>query len=495
MPESTSQPGHRRRPRAIARIVALALIAATAAALLGLDRFVTSILQSQLRKAVLTEARIGRVDVSLLRGRAVVEDLVIENPRGFAESTFLEIPRAEASLRLRDLIGPARILERLTLTHPKLTLVVPAAGGPNTGRIFRSRQRSADEPRPAPGQVSLLVRCLDIEGLTLAIVDHSAGERPHRLELHGAHLRALQLTFGGRSVRPEADLRLTGYLGASDWPNRVYARGWTQPLARGTEYSVGAYLGGFDLALIEPYMLPAASTIIGEGPIDVGLQLDHQKELLDGSVTVRTARGETYSLRFRREGQKMIVDKASVLLQAFRLPVLGILNTGTVVQETIQEAAGGAAHLTMDVISEMASTGMDTARASVDVVASAGQGDVVGVARGIGRGLGHLAGGVLGVGRNVAGAAAGLTGQAKDMVEGMAGVAPSSDAGSAAAPRQTVESILARHEAARLALLRARLARAALQQDTAIVSVVRNEIGAVTLVAPAPPGQPAVQAP
>lgn len=92
---------------------------------------------------------LGDVDISLTRGVAKLQNLVIGNPQGFKSDQALKLAVAKVSLDLKSLMSDEIVIRDITIINPEITYEVKAKGS-NLAALGANAQAAAGVSASAP---------------------------------------------------------------------------------------------------------------------------------------------------------------------------------------------------------------------------------------------------------------------------------------------------------------------------------------------------------
>ena len=365
------------------KVALTALVLVLALLHLLTPRLVRSVVNSELPAALGTGASLDGISLFLPAGRVGLQGLRIEQPEGFEGAPLFELGSLSVHVPLARAIGRNPVtVHHLRLQDVSVRIVSDAAGGMNVEKLGPqgAKPPPAEEPVDAGDVPPVWVRELVVSNLAFVFEDLA---KDWHVALDAFELRLTDLRVsdalgaqgpaeldGSFEIVHEdrnAQFRILGKIGLiqPDRPERV------PPL----QLAVG--LTGFNLDIVQPFMVPGARTALGGSALDFRLFL----EIGEGTSVEEQSLAGHYAL-VTDENHRYDGDLGGTVGK----PVLPFLNLfGDVLGNQFGRVAGLAGHVTEG--------GLEAAKAVTDTGAAAVRG-ATGVVTGAAGGLLRTARGV-----------------------------------------------------------------------------------------------------
>ncbi|OGP65616.1 MAG: hypothetical protein A2169_05725 [Deltaproteobacteria bacterium RBG_13_47_9] len=110
------------------------------------------------------------IDLSILRGRVIVQGLVVKNPPGYANETLLELGEATVNLDISSLMSDTIKIQLIKLDDAKLTMEQKGLSN-NLKEILDNlpKEEKKAEPKPEEEGKNLLVNHLEITNTNVRV--------------------------------------------------------------------------------------------------------------------------------------------------------------------------------------------------------------------------------------------------------------------------------------------------------------------------------------
>ncbi len=121
-------------------------------------------------QAMKVDVRVQDMSLGILSGKLTISDLVVDNPEGYANPTFLELGSGFVHLKPASLFSDTIEIETLQLDNIKLTIEQKGLTS-NLSEILDNLPKAEPKEKPAeeaPGK-ELLIKKLDIEGVKVTV--------------------------------------------------------------------------------------------------------------------------------------------------------------------------------------------------------------------------------------------------------------------------------------------------------------------------------------
>ena len=154
-----------KKPLRILRYCLAAFLAIILIALIAVGLFANSALRTAIEtagtKALNVGVSVNKVDLSILRGRLGLENLMINNPPGYKHEKLLELSRAEITVNTRSLLSDTVKIKDIKLDGVKVVLEQRGISGNNLQDIIKELPKKDDEPSEPTGK-KLHINSLEI---------------------------------------------------------------------------------------------------------------------------------------------------------------------------------------------------------------------------------------------------------------------------------------------------------------------------------------------
>ena len=122
----------------LSAIVILIVVAALAVGLFA-DNALGVAIESAGTKALNVGVSVSKVDLSILRGKLGIRDLVINNPPGYQHDTLLELREGRVTVDARSLLSDVVNIKDITLDGVNVVLEQRGISGNNLQDIIKQR--------------------------------------------------------------------------------------------------------------------------------------------------------------------------------------------------------------------------------------------------------------------------------------------------------------------------------------------------------------------
>jgi hypothetical protein len=439
--EDSSADGPRRGKGQTLRLILLLLVLAVIGAIvlrLSLPKAMVGLAKRQAAKHFAPGSQLEKVDLGVLAGRAGVQGFRLDQPEGFGEELFLEIPAAEVTTQLGSLLSTPLVIERIALRDLRLHLVRNQQGQLNLTRLLRgpetrtTQPSAANEPtstapsgtstEPPPAATDrtsarpIHVKEIVLSNCTIRYTDQSLAQGP--LDVTLARLNAVvtdvHLDPARRSEQAmPGHLELTAHLvqpGFADARVGLAARfGGIDPAQPIPTANAVFRLVGLELNPLGSLVPAGVPLVIGGDILDVNFDASLSSDVLDCELGIMTPSGNALSLNLGGTPRQPLVNTDSIRgILAGRLGQAGV--------NIVKDAGGAGKQLGGAALSTAASAGKGTGKMLKDIVTgvakagtSAVKGDLPEAAKNV---LGTAAG-------TVTGAAGTLVGTGVKLAEGV----------------------------------------------------------------------------
>lgn len=180
------------------RLLVLAIVLAVAAVLLK-DTAARALAEQRLRQETGLEARIGKLEFSLLEPKMRLENVVLYNPAEFGGSPFLDVPEMHVEYHRNELAYGRTRLKLLRLTVRELNIVESAAGRTNLVDVLN---RVAPRSLSRNGKTNEAFAGVDMLNLSVGKVRYTNLRLPKRNQEADVNLRNEIV----QNIRTEQDL-------------------------------------------------------------------------------------------------------------------------------------------------------------------------------------------------------------------------------------------------------------------------------------------------
>lgn len=153
------------------RTILLALLILVVVGVVAIALFAESILKSRIEaaasKTLGVEVSIGDVDISVLRGKLGLENLVIKNPERYEHDKLLELKDGRIEVAIRSLLGDVVNIREIKLDGMKLVLEQRGISSNNLQDVIRSIP--AKDKQREPSGKKLHIDSLEITNVTVKV--------------------------------------------------------------------------------------------------------------------------------------------------------------------------------------------------------------------------------------------------------------------------------------------------------------------------------------
>ena len=122
-------------------------------------------------KAMKVPVSLDDISLSILGGKLNMNNLVVENPEGYQNQTFLELGHGFVELNTRSLLSDTVEIEKMQFDNIKLTIEQKGLTS-NLSQILDNLPKSEsaeEEPAEEEGGKNLLIKELDIKGIEVTV--------------------------------------------------------------------------------------------------------------------------------------------------------------------------------------------------------------------------------------------------------------------------------------------------------------------------------------
>lgn len=151
----------------LSAIVILIVIAALAAGLFA-NKALDVAIESAGTKALNVGVSVSEVDLSILRGRLGIRDLVINNPPGYQHDKLLELGQGRVTVDTRSLLGDIVNIEDITLDGMNVVLEQRGVSSNNLQDIIKELP-DKDDQQAEPGGKKLHIDNLEITNVKVSV--------------------------------------------------------------------------------------------------------------------------------------------------------------------------------------------------------------------------------------------------------------------------------------------------------------------------------------
>ena len=154
-----------KKPLKILWFCLAAVLVIIVVALIAVGLFANSMLRAAIEsagtKALNVEVSVNKVDLSILRGRLGIENLMINNPPGYKHEKLLELSRADITVDTKSLLSDTVNIKDIKLDGVKVVLEQRGISGNNLQDIIKELPKKDDEPSEPTGK-KLHINSLEI---------------------------------------------------------------------------------------------------------------------------------------------------------------------------------------------------------------------------------------------------------------------------------------------------------------------------------------------
>jgi len=296
---------------------------------LNLGEIARRIANARLPRLLRTDARIGRLELSVMRGRVLVEDVAIGQPQGFGNGMLLELPHARVDIDMGSILDGPLVVQEIVVRDAVCRL----RRDTNALLNVQALVAPADEEEPgserdeagatASGPPAVLVQRISADNLTVNYRDASVGKSPLVLDVLDICC-ALSNLVVDVSREGEDEMPASAWITArieQEGPDALMGLGARIGFVGTNIPPVNAMfrLAGFQLDTISVVVPPGAEQSLGGDCLDVRVTAAVAPDLLDVRTEILTSSGK-HSLPIRGTPRSPAVNTSStVFLLASRM--------------------------------------------------------------------------------------------------------------------------------------------------------------------------------
>jgi hypothetical protein len=255
----------------------------------------------ELPKHLAVPATLNAIDLGLLDYRVTLKGLRFNQPEGFGDGLFLNLPEARVKLALSSLFGSPLIIEEVVITDLSVHLKRNRDGTLNVGRML---QPAAATSPPAKARNPVHIKRIMVKNLTIRYTDLAMSEEPVDVTIKrlDAVITDVYLNATGdadHSLPGRAEM--TGYLAQpdmSDAPLGIIARfghvGTDRPIPAAR---AALRLAGLELQPWKALLPRGLSQAIGGDILDVNVDAAISTDALDCTIAMVTPAGDALKLK------------------------------------------------------------------------------------------------------------------------------------------------------------------------------------------------------
>ncbi|MDX9981592.1 MAG: hypothetical protein RBU25_16335 [Lentisphaeria bacterium] len=338
-----------------AAIFVFAVVALGAGSRLALPIVLVRIGNRELPRHLAAPATLNAIDLGLFDYRATLRGLKINQPDGFGNDLFLDLPEVGVKLVPSSLFGSPLTIEEVNITDLSLHVVRGRDGALNVVRLFQP----AVKPAPTEARKPLHIKRIAVGMLTIRYTDFALAEEPAdvMIKCAGAVITDVYLNVAGNgeNLLP-GRAELTGFLvqpGMADAPLGIIARFGhidpDQPIPAGC---AALRLAGLELQPWHALLPQKLSQTLGGDITDVNVDAAISTDALDCIVALVTPAGDSLKLQVGGTPRQPQVERDDIR---------------GIVADRAREAG-------MNTLGNIGGTGEELGRTALSTAATAGKG-------------------------------------------------------------------------------------------------------------------------
>lgn len=171
-------------------------------------------INSQLDRLLAVEATLGGIQISPLKGRLQINDLIVRQPVKNEDAYFLQLGKANIVVKMSSLFRDVIEIEDISLSDISASIVRSKEGEINTAKLVLADKNESSAEQSVAGQEkerettaaksrSVLIRRVRINNVRLHYKDYSLGDDPLDVLVTNIVVNADKLTVFGPSTKPE----------------------------------------------------------------------------------------------------------------------------------------------------------------------------------------------------------------------------------------------------------------------------------------------------
>lgn len=151
-------------------IVVLLVLIIAAAVLINIygDAVLKAGIETGAGKAMKVDVTVGDISLAIWGGKLNINNLVVDNPQGYANPTFLELGHGFVHLKTASLLSDTIEIEKLQLDNIHLTVEQKGLKS-NLSEILNNLPKAEEKPAEEKPGKKLLIRQLDINGIKATV--------------------------------------------------------------------------------------------------------------------------------------------------------------------------------------------------------------------------------------------------------------------------------------------------------------------------------------
>lgn len=356
------------------KVITVILLALVALQII-LSIAVTPIARSAISSALVPEARLKSLYISLLGGTVTLRGLEIAQPEGFGDGNVLSLGQARVNISLTALLAGKIKVSSVRIADLSVVVMSDTNGVMNVTRLTPpSGEADVAEEAPAdesaePSSLAVKVGTIRLERLSFTYLDHRKNEqKPIEINLRKADLAVQDLLFApAQGDRREllTDIRFTGQFEHADTPpSFIGLAARLGPVGTGIPGVVAnLIISGIELGAMGQVIPPGVAATLGGDMIDIDAKVRVASDILDVNAVLETT-GAKFPVTVGGTPDKPEIGAGAIFFGAF----------------------GRVGNLVGNTASDVASAGLAVGEGAVNVATSVGKG-AAGIVTGVGKGL------------------------------------------------------------------------------------------------------------
>jgi len=278
-----------------------------------LDIVAKKIINQQLAQRLETEASVGKIEISLLRGKVTIKNLVIKEPLEEDTENLIAIGSLSVDISLRSLFSDMIYIQSVTFKDTYINVVSPIKNvynfmavipnGTNmmnvavedvaeivTNEIYVVEEEIVKVPKP------ILLKKISVDNLNITYKDYNLSEPPVFVDLRNIDVNVKDLLLNGE---PDGELlsKIDCTCEIIQKKNSGYFGVWAEAGNIGSEGKIPAVnaviaITGLDLESYEEFIPTGLATSLGGSILDIRVDVSLEQEYLFVKASLMTVSGK-----------------------------------------------------------------------------------------------------------------------------------------------------------------------------------------------------------